>query len=234
MKESRKEKQVVTRARIKQAACAALEENGSSGFQIEQITRQAGFTRGAFYANFDSKADLLLEILRDRVSEELRFWNAVFQHANDAATCLASVVFDSQESSRAQAALKAELQLEAERNQRFREHYCVYLELVHAELKELLVTILSGHGKDIPDDLDLKVAGVYALGSSLGLRSSLGFRNDHQAAAFHLMLDYIRGVIEASPSLLHGESDQTHSAPPAKLGKRQTSRVNSTGNWSKA
>lgn len=196
---SRKEKQALTRQRIKGAARSALETQGIAGFHIEQIARQAGFTRGAFYANFAGKADLLLEILQDRVPEELRFWNSVFEHAADADACLASIIADAQQSSRGRAALKAELQLEAERNARFREHYRAYLDVVFTEMRRLFATILSRNGRTMPDDIDLKVAGVYALGGSLGLRSSLGFREDHKEAAFRLMHDYIRQVIDASP-----------------------------------
>lgn len=197
---SRKETQARTRQRIKEVALAALDAEGAAGLRIEHITRQAGYTRGAFYANFSSRAELLLEIVQDRVPEELRFWNILFEHADDPTGCLADVIADSQELSRGRASAKLELQLEAERNESFRPRYQAYLDVVYAELMTLFATILRRHGRAAPFDIHLKIAGVYVLGSSLGLRASLGFRDDHRQASFALMHDYIRYVIESAPA----------------------------------
>lgn len=194
---TRKEAQAFTRRRIKEVALLALEEGVDLG--IEQIVRQAGYSRGAFYANFASRADLLLEIVQDRVADELRFWNIVFDQASDPESCLASVISDAQELSRGRASAKFQLQIEAERDEGFRLRYQTYLDRVYAEQRKLFDTILRRHGKVTPPDIDLKVAGVYALGSILGLRSTLGFRADHKQASFALMHDYIRHVIESAP-----------------------------------
>ena len=197
---TRKETQALTRRRLKEVAQLALESEGAAGFGIEHIVRQAGYSRGAFYANFASKADLLLEIVQDQVPDELQFWNIVFEQADDPEACLASVISDSQELSRGRALAKLQLQLEAERDKDFRLRYQAYLHGVYAEQRKLFDTILRRHGKATPPDIDLKVAGVYALGSILGLRSTLGFRSDHREASFELMHDYIRHVIESAPA----------------------------------
>jgi len=197
---TRKETQALTRRRIKEAAQLVLEE-GMVDIGIEQIVRQAGYSRGAFYANFTSRADLLLEIVQDRVSEEVRFWNIVFDHAGDPDSCLTGVISDAQALSRNRASAKLQLQMEAERDEGFRSRYEAYLHHVYAELRTLFDTILRRHGKVTPPDIDLKVAGVYALGSILGLRSTLGFRADHKQASLTLMHDYIRHVIKDAPDL---------------------------------
>ena len=52
-----------TRARILQAAYEVFAENGLDGASVEAICDRAGFTRGAFYSNFESKEQLFAEAL---------------------------------------------------------------------------------------------------------------------------------------------------------------------------
>ena len=59
-----------SRARTRLASLVAGEqafaERGFHGATVEDIAESAGFTRGAFYANFRDKADLLLTLLDER------------------------------------------------------------------------------------------------------------------------------------------------------------------------
>lgn len=52
-----------TRARLLEAAIAEIGERGYHATSIEHIAERAGFTRGAFYSNFDSKEQLFAEAL---------------------------------------------------------------------------------------------------------------------------------------------------------------------------
>lgn len=58
-----------TRARLVAAASVVFAEVGVEGASVEAICDHAGFTRGAFYSNFASKEELLLELIR-HVSEQ--------------------------------------------------------------------------------------------------------------------------------------------------------------------
>jgi AcrR family transcriptional regulator len=64
---SRKEKQAQTRTRMLDAAERVFIRRGLQGSSVEEITAEAGFTRGAFYSNFKSKDELFVELLQDRV-----------------------------------------------------------------------------------------------------------------------------------------------------------------------
>jgi len=64
---SRKEKQAETRRRLLDAAERVFLRRGLQGSSVEEITAEAGFTRGAFYSNFKSKDELFVELLQDRV-----------------------------------------------------------------------------------------------------------------------------------------------------------------------
>ena len=58
-----------TRQRLLDAAAQVFAEVGLAGASVEAVCERAGYTRGAFYSNFDSKEELFLE-LTARVSRE--------------------------------------------------------------------------------------------------------------------------------------------------------------------
>ncbi len=64
---TRKEKQAETRALLLEAAERVFLRRGLAASSVEEIAAEAGFTRGAFYSNFDSKDQLFIELLQDRV-----------------------------------------------------------------------------------------------------------------------------------------------------------------------
>jgi AcrR family transcriptional regulator len=64
---SRKEKQAETRQLLLEAAERVFLRRGLQGSSVEEIAAEAGFTRGAFYSNFESKDELFVELLQDRV-----------------------------------------------------------------------------------------------------------------------------------------------------------------------
>ncbi|MDR3097562.1 MAG: TetR/AcrR family transcriptional regulator [Paraburkholderia sp.] len=53
-----------TRERLLDAAQAMFMRKGFVGASVEDIAQAAGYTRGAFYSNFHSKPELLVELLR--------------------------------------------------------------------------------------------------------------------------------------------------------------------------
>lgn len=65
---SRAEQQAETRARLLDAAAAEFAAHGFEGASIDAITQHAGYSRGAFYSNFDDKASLLLELSGDQMA----------------------------------------------------------------------------------------------------------------------------------------------------------------------
>jgi AcrR family transcriptional regulator len=66
---SRREKQAETRRRLLDAAERVFLRKGLQGSSVEAIAAEAGFTRGAFYSNFESKDELFIELLHSRVYE---------------------------------------------------------------------------------------------------------------------------------------------------------------------
>ena len=64
---TRAERQAETRRQLLDAAARVFVKRGFTGSSVEEISAEAGYTRGAFYSNFRSKNDLFVELLHDRV-----------------------------------------------------------------------------------------------------------------------------------------------------------------------
>ena len=64
---TRKEKQAETRRKLFEAAERVFLRRGLLGSSVEEISAEAGFTRGAFYSNFESKDQLFVELLQERI-----------------------------------------------------------------------------------------------------------------------------------------------------------------------
>lgn len=66
---SRAASKALTRERILAAARTVFERRGFHAASLDQVAREAGFTKGAVYSAFDSKADLFLTLLAERAGE---------------------------------------------------------------------------------------------------------------------------------------------------------------------
>src|SRR6516164_38206 len=67
----RQERTEITRARLIQSAEKVFARDGFEAAKLEEIAADAGYTRGAFYANFDSKEDLFFALLEREVETRI-------------------------------------------------------------------------------------------------------------------------------------------------------------------
>jgi len=58
-------RRAATRARLLDAAREVIAERGAGGATVEGIAERAGFTRGAFYSNYASLDELIVDLIRD-------------------------------------------------------------------------------------------------------------------------------------------------------------------------
>jgi AcrR family transcriptional regulator len=68
---TRKEKQERTRTRLMRSAAKLFCRHGLERASIDDVAQDAGYTKGAFYANFKSKEDLFLAMLDERFAAHL-------------------------------------------------------------------------------------------------------------------------------------------------------------------
>jgi AcrR family transcriptional regulator len=69
---TRKEKQAHTRSCLMKSAAKVFARRGLQQASIDEVTEDAGFTKGAFYANFKSKEELFLAMLDERFAQRLK------------------------------------------------------------------------------------------------------------------------------------------------------------------
>jgi AcrR family transcriptional regulator len=69
---TRAERAARTRKLLMAAASRVCAKHGLERASIDEVAEEAGFTKGAFYANFRSKEELFLAMLDERFSEQLR------------------------------------------------------------------------------------------------------------------------------------------------------------------
>jgi AcrR family transcriptional regulator len=67
----RQERAEITRARLIRAAEKIFARDGFEAAKLQEIAAEAGYTRGAFYANFDSKEDLFFALLEGEISRRI-------------------------------------------------------------------------------------------------------------------------------------------------------------------
>ena len=80
---TRLERQAATRAALLKAASRTICERGMDGASIDLIAAEAGYTKGAFYANFASKEDMFLAILDEKFDAEMERLGAVMSGAGE-------------------------------------------------------------------------------------------------------------------------------------------------------
>jgi AcrR family transcriptional regulator len=68
---TRKEKQAHTRSCLMKSAAKVFTRRGLQQASIDEVAEDAGFTKGAFYANFKNKEELFLAMLDERFSERI-------------------------------------------------------------------------------------------------------------------------------------------------------------------
>lgn len=84
-RQSRVEKQAATRAALLKSAADVFERRGYASASVEEITERAGFSRGAFYSNFDTKDELFVALIESRIEGSLSDIAAAFAAGDTAA-----------------------------------------------------------------------------------------------------------------------------------------------------
>ena len=116
-----------TRARLLDAAAGVFAEAGLEGASVEAICERAGFTRGAFYSNFDSKDELFLELASTVAEQRLaavRERIAEFTETGELGGAAAPIdlvqrVLDSGDDDRASVLMLSEIRIRALRDESF-------------------------------------------------------------------------------------------------------------------
>lgn len=128
-----------TRQRLMEAAVQVFAEKGIAGATVEELSEAAGFTRGAFYSNFDSKDELCFALMRSVAASALAAVEtalAGIESRRADTVSLSDTAVDTflraQSSDRASVLLLMEMQLYAMRHPDFARAYQAVQDETHA------------------------------------------------------------------------------------------------------
>lgn len=114
---TRIQSRAATRDRLRTAAANQFACRGVGGVSIDTISEAAGFSRGAFYANYATKTELLLDVLAEKHKAEIAVWAALIAEADNLDALFKTLADRYDNFSQQQELLDVELRLEARRNE---------------------------------------------------------------------------------------------------------------------
>jgi AcrR family transcriptional regulator len=146
---TRAERQAATREALLRAAMSTICEHGIDGASIDRIAAAAGYTKGAFYANFTSKEQLFLVMLDAKFSDFLTRLEAALREPGDpldvsrrASEVFLEYVRDDPRWPR----LYQEFAVHAARNEPFRAEFAVHQRALRAQLADVFARWTDAQG----------------------------------------------------------------------------------------
>jgi AcrR family transcriptional regulator len=172
---SRKEKQEQTRTCLMESAARVFTRRGLQQASIDEVAGDAGFTKGAFYANFKSKEELFLAMLDERFAQKLeaidRIWGAegdLQSKAEQAGTDFADYLSD-EEWSR----LFFEFAAYAARNEDFRQELVTRYRALRERVAEVYARKKAEMGIEPAVPPEQVAAMIFAMANGLALEKLL-------------------------------------------------------------
>jgi TetR/AcrR family fatty acid metabolism transcriptional regulator len=153
----RRRRREETRARLLEAAASVLARSGFDRATLDEIVREAGFSKGAFYVHFESKDDLFWAMLEERISRQQEALRGAVDHSkpmDDNVRTILSAVFGLLGDDPLWGSLFMEFHAHAARNERVRSR----LDTMYEGWRQLIVDILSASREAgrMRKDADLK------------------------------------------------------------------------------
>ena len=194
---SREEKREITKTRLRRSATKAFAGQGVGAASVDGISQAAGLSRGAFYANYTTKEDMLLELMSEWLEREATEWGRVVAEAQDAEAVLQGFLARFRRSRRDGdgGLLWIELTLHAERNPDFAVHYHAFITAHHRHVARVFAAMFEKAGKEPPAAPEALAAAALSFGASLALQSGHGAQRGNPAYAGDMFLLYLRGLL---------------------------------------
>ena len=199
-----------TRHRLVRASLDVFVEKGIDGATVDDLVSAAGFTRGAFYSNFETKEELYSELFGSVTDEMLTIMRTAVQEAmpkdgtaiDDAGVMVA--VFEAiRPFGRQWYLLYSDAITRSLRDETLRERLAAHRERMRDEIAALLLTGMAIKGERPlldPEDLAQLLVGIFA---DLMLREQLDGRDVTALAATTILgaLRAFTGPEESVPAV---------------------------------
>ncbi len=180
-----------TRSILRSAARETFARQGFGAVSIDTLTEAAGFSRGAFYANYASKQELLLELLQESHEAELHAWHDLAANAVDPETLFIQMEdrFNRFAAAKDWWLLHGELQLHAGRDPTFGEKYRTFSDEAMALIEAMLEAVANRMPH--PVQFDTRLAALGLRGLALGIM----FESKGYTEAGSVLVMFIRALM---------------------------------------
>jgi AcrR family transcriptional regulator len=165
LKLTRREKQERTRKSLLEAAAKIFCKHGLDGASIDQVAEAAGYTKGAFYANFKSKEELFLVMLDEQFSRELERLDHALAGTEQPRDEVRAAAFDFLHSANDEEwpRLYFEFAAYAARNEEFRQELATRQRAMRERMAKVFERWLEGFGKVSPLPIEDVAAMTYCM-----------------------------------------------------------------------
>ena len=197
---TREQKKAQTRERLLDAATQVFANKGYAAASLDEIAEEAGLTKGAVYSNFDSKDDLFVTLLEERVDPRMiDFGQEVGRDVSGAEQALEAGELYMRElfEERTWVLITLEYRLHAARNPEVLDRWVRRSEEMVKKAAAIIVDRADVLGNDLPMTPEELARGFFALtdGFSLLKLTSVDFDD----ALLGKMFALIEAGLEAQP-----------------------------------
>jgi AcrR family transcriptional regulator len=192
---------LATRRRLLAAAERTFARDGFEAARLEDIAGRAGYTRGAFYANFRSKEDIFLALLEDWVRERIGAVNALLAKQESPAQRLKALREHYAQIARDRRLLllTLEFKLFAVRHRQAHARLRARQRRIRRSAANLLLRIAAATGRRLPVSSTGAAAALSALANGLLLENLVDSRTITDEEVRHLLGVFFDALL-ASPS----------------------------------
>jgi AcrR family transcriptional regulator len=173
---TRKEKQAHTRFCLMQAAAKVFARRGLQQASIDEVAEQAGYTKGAFYANFKNKEELFLAMLDERFAarlEEIERAVATDEPPEEQARQAGADFTRALSSDPEWERLFLEFSAHAARNEDFREELVTRYRSLRSSIAELYRRRIEREGGEPPIPVEQMALMTFAMANGFALEKLL-------------------------------------------------------------
>ncbi|MFL5821980.1 MAG: TetR/AcrR family transcriptional regulator [Solirubrobacteraceae bacterium] len=201
---TRREKQQRTRNSLLNAAGKLFCHNGLEGASVDQVAQAAGYTKGAFYANFKSKEELFLVMLDERFARELEridraLKGAAEPHAEAQDAAAEFIHFAGDED---WPRLYFQFVAHAARDDEFRQELATRQQAMREKLVDTFTRWKAGYGKQPPLPLADITAMVYCMADGFLVDRMIepGLREDLYTTMIAVFLRGLEAIASEEPT----------------------------------
>ena len=164
-----KERTEATRRRLLEAAERVFVRDGFEAARLEDIAAGAGYTRGAFYANFESKEDIFFALLEHWISGRIEQINSLLRQHGTAQTRVRALRrhYAQLATNRSLALLSLEFKLFAIRHPQAHARLRARQQKLRSCGGDILLRIMKDLGRSLPLSSTAAATGLAALSNAL-------------------------------------------------------------------